>query len=731
MLFASETELNLRSESFLTDERLLQEEMEYGGQLQRSHHSRSRYEHEQQQQQQQHQQQLYYEHNVPCDDDEYYGNIAQNTIVRAQHDQYYNDPHLLQTNNTSNNIMIGSNRNDEYYLPFNNDFSAPATTDNQLYNNITGGETTNRKLCWRSDPAESLSDWKLNVFNRSTKTFEIYHVHRVVLAVGPRGCEYFRDVFRQAEIGTTATATAAPSAISRTTRVPLIAESCKLVGCFLDYVYGNDRFETITSENALGMCYLADYFRNHSLWDLATDFIEDDLEGGAGREHLCQYYTDSVYYDQHEFLDHILAVCSVNLMPMLEEGVSCTKLLEELTPHHFLQVLGKMEQKQQGGNASFSLSSLSFSRVVTEYCRVHRNELSMESFDHITSRLVILDLSSALTLLETSLEYYDSGSYGMKGGGENRTNNAAKGVTVTCSDSSLVLFQQRCIETLSENWEELLDLDQHRVTRIMRTLALREDHRNILVDWFQRTLTRASNEVLASRQETKKAQQQMRPLEDRCRVMAKEVEAAEKETAVSQSNHTVTKSEMKTQISSWMRKNEGTNQQRQAEQQQWEHERLQWETERRQWKRERSRLKRELRAVRQALTLQPSAVAAAATNRDCCEDNCNYASNTRELTTTAADSRRDRPCAVIPNAVIPNDCGSSRLLGHSRSSPHILDDSRSSSRLLDDSRSCVTDSSSSEHNSFSDVADEFGRRRDSHEAFPLNNNGMSPPFRIF
>jgi hypothetical protein len=466
------------------------------------------------------------------------------TSLRSQpHDQQYHELNKIEDSYDSSNFLVATNQVGE----------------------------SGRSLCWRLNPSESLSDWKLNIFNRSTKNFEVFHVHRVALAIGPRACEFFKDVFRQAEINKN---------INRTTRVPLIARSCKIIPCFLDYTYGNEQFE-ITNENALGLCYLADYFRNHSLWDYATDYIEDDLGTVAGREHLCQYYIDSLYYDQDEFLEHIIGVCSRDLLSMIEENISCTNLLNEITPKHLRQILAEMEQPTES-------SSIYMTRLITEYCCLHRKELSMELFDDFTSRLLVLNSSSAITLLESSLEY-DFASY--------KDSNTSQD-----SISSLILFQQQCIGTLSEEWEQLLELDQNRVTRIMRTLSLREEHQNILVDWFQKTLIRASNQLSVSRQEKETIQQELSTLKSRYELMADDLQAAHKATAISDRNHGTTKSEMKTQISSWMRKNEGTNRDRVADGQKWEHERMQWQMKHQRWKHEKSKMNHELKRLRKKLS---------------------------------------------------------------------------------------------------------------------------------
>ena len=583
---------------------------------------------------------------------------AHSPLVTAQQERHQN---LVRDENNFERQI--------YYSTWNDDNSLATATNKE------GGES-NQKLCWRLDPSQSLSDWELHIYNRSTKKFQIYHVHRVVLALGPRGCEFFQDIFRKAESGSSPTTASG----NKRTLVPLVSESCKVIGCFLDYMYGNEQFK-ITNKNALGLCYLADYFRNDSLWELATDFIEEDLGTPIGLEHLSQYYTDSIYYDQDEFLDHILAVCSKELLRMMEDGIPCTKLLMDLTPSHFEIILADMEHPTEESLSSCTL----LTQLITQYLCMHEHELSMESFIKFTSQIIVLNSSSAITLLEASI----SCNFVAK---DNNQENVSDD-----SSSSLILFQQRCIDSLSEQWEELLDLDQGRVTQIMRTLSRREEHVGILVDWFQKTVKQASSHLLASRQETEKALHQKLSIENRCEEMAEELEVAQEETAVSQRNHNTTKSEMKTQISSWMRKNEGTNQLRQAEQQQWDHERLKWQMEIQQWKHEKSKMKREIQDLRRKLSLRCTEH-----NTDCIVDE-----NTKYSSVTGSDGSRLRSSQVQDRPfVIPQDYGSDGE---------------------DDSRSYVTDSS--EENSLLNPEDAFSARRDPY-AYPMSN-GMSPQFRIF
>ena len=81
----------------------------------------------------------------------------------------------------------------------------------------------------------------------------------------------------------------------------------------------------------------------------------------------------------------------------------------------------------------------------------------MEMFESLIRRITVLDSSSALTLLEASLDY-DLEIY------NDRTEWKD-------SISALIFFQRECIGTLTEEWEELLDMDQDRIARIMASIV--------------------------------------------------------------------------------------------------------------------------------------------------------------------------------------------------------------------------------------------------------------------
>lgn len=177
---------------------------------------------------------------------------------------------------------------------------------------------------WRRDPSESFSDWTIRVVkitgtgtgttgnslsatpaaNRDKEVEDIYHVHRVYLASGPRCSDYFKTLF-------TTNFTSNESS-SSTTRLELQETACKAFPALLDYIYtghiyvggcgsstsgsGDNNDSTTTASPAnpsqnnnnktkppmtegeiVALLYLADYLQVSNLIPATTEFIQEEL----------------------------------------------------------------------------------------------------------------------------------------------------------------------------------------------------------------------------------------------------------------------------------------------------------------------------------------------------------------------------------------------------------------------------------------------------------------------
>ena len=126
-----------------------------------------------------------------------------------------------------------------------------------------------KRLDWRMDPEESFSDWTIAVsvvggHDRSEhkrKTIH-YHVHRNMLSIGPKRCDYFARLFKNNKGNNKGGGSGSGfkenrSKISRVQLHPLAAKAFPIL---LDYLYSWDDTLDVTCKNAAALRFLGTYF---------------------------------------------------------------------------------------------------------------------------------------------------------------------------------------------------------------------------------------------------------------------------------------------------------------------------------------------------------------------------------------------------------------------------------------------------------------------------------------
>jgi hypothetical protein len=122
------------------------------------------------------------------------------------------------------------------------------------------------ELSWRGDPTSTLSDWTI-VLCTSDESSYTYHVHKAVLAVGPRSCRYFTTLF------------SAPASLLEkqdcTSRITLDHRDTNAFPVMLDFVYAGAL--DVTADSAVALKSLARYFRCGELAKRVNEFLRKDL----------------------------------------------------------------------------------------------------------------------------------------------------------------------------------------------------------------------------------------------------------------------------------------------------------------------------------------------------------------------------------------------------------------------------------------------------------------------
>lgn len=282
--------------------------------------------------------------------------------------------------------------------------------------NEYGGPATDAEfapLTWRLDPEESLSDWTIVVRvgtdgGTEKESTTSYHVHRNILAIGPRKSQYFTALFRTKHVVESRTNT------SDITLEPSAAASFPL---FLDFLYSPK--VKMTTDSAVSLRYLAQYFDCRSLLSEVTAFIRDDLTVKTAPIYLAEA---AVYRDER-LLSAALNVCAENL---------------ECIYVGLLAALPVGLLRMAICHPRLKCSSKWLSKVIGQFCRNHPESVTRDFLLDVTSkeRMPEIMAEEALFLLKLCAKH----------GHE----------TSDTSDEDLACLRKRCINACVASWKEQL-----------------------------------------------------------------------------------------------------------------------------------------------------------------------------------------------------------------------------------------------------------------------------------
>ena len=295
---------------------------------------------------------------------------------------------------------------------------------------LSPSETEEEVLTWRTDPARSLSDWTILVSNRETRETTPYHVHRNVLAVGPKKSEYFVRFFLSHD---------RLHKEGKSTEIWFDSVAADAMPQLLDYMYAPDGTLDISTECAVGLRHLAQFFGMRGLHKKVMAYITLDLT----MYNIKTYYQHTVRVDDTKVSELASAHCAEHVM---EIGLD-DPLLEVIDPSFLRRILLSSaidsEEKQ-----------LYTSQLLAEYCRQHKKVLDDQDFIRLTDEncLSRVHYSAALTLMEmeSDLVIID----------QHEEDQIAE----------FTSLQNRCLADLTEHWEELSQMQPIELTRICRKL---------------------------------------------------------------------------------------------------------------------------------------------------------------------------------------------------------------------------------------------------------------------
>ena len=313
------------------------------------------------------------------------------------------------------------------------------------------------QLDWRQDPVESLSDWTIEIetvgahsrsvlddedAGSSTVLLSHYHVHKSVLAIGARKCEYFARLFlaRHSFVETR----------HSTSRIELHPLAAACFPQFLDYMYGVDGWN-ISTESATALHYLGQYFENRRLRWEAKQFWKRDMNF----QNLGTYYAHATVFHDAKIIRSVVDACAQNMYKMSPD----LSIMQTSTPQLWLDVL-----RRDPNSCSQSQTT---STVVATFCSIHARVIDKATFEELTSSIHLphIHVSVALTLMNLERQIASVAADPVVDLSSNNNNN------------SLSNLQERCVASLHQNWNKVPALvhnqgDQNRLLQHSPTLLV-------------------------------------------------------------------------------------------------------------------------------------------------------------------------------------------------------------------------------------------------------------------
>lgn len=303
-------------------------------------------------------------------------------------------------------------------------------------------EESEHKLSWRLDPDESLSDWTVIIESEISSESKEYHVHKNILAVGPCKSEYFASLFR----------TQMREADTSTSHITLEDGAADAVPDMLDFMYTQE-LSTVTSESAVSLRYLAQYFGIKLLHRRVMLFVKDDMS----IKNVHHYIQSARMFHDEKMLALARSVCIDNI----EHLDTASLLLQSVDPDFFYEIISSPE-------VDTCSVSCHVSTLVAAYCRIHQGQLSREMFDQLTDRrfIPLIDKESAMMLLELE---------------------AVSSQTMSPKAENCTCLQKRCIKVLAQHWKEFAEQGD--------LPAVRSFPPNVLAELFERSIFTAKNDM--------------------------------------------------------------------------------------------------------------------------------------------------------------------------------------------------------------------------------------------
>jgi hypothetical protein len=283
-------------------------------------------------------------------------------------------------------------------------------------------------LSWRLNPTESMSDWTIVVRHAETDQVDLYHVHKNILAVGPRKSEFLKAEFTQQS--------------NSNTQLTLPSVAARAFPAFLDFCYSPTGSLKITVTNATGLRHLSSTLAAKALHKRVLKFFMKTMS----LKTVTQYYKDVVMVGDLAILRNL-----ANFLAKYILKIDSIEVLLICTPTFWSYVLTSVELDNDKKQSKASL-------LLASYIQMHPN---LTASDY---RLLLLDNKNTLKNI-----HYDAAMTYLQLSAQMPPDNKAALETI-------------CIQQLVANWQVCENVDLETCTKLSP---------NVLAQLYLHTLEQA------------------------------------------------------------------------------------------------------------------------------------------------------------------------------------------------------------------------------------------------
>ena len=352
---------------------------------------------------------------------------------------------LVSDDNSVDSSVVSGLRNSLHSSYTYEDLESFLRDNNELDDSASFGEDLAVTPSWRLDPRESESDWTIVIESETDGSIAEYNIHKHVVSNGYKKSDFFTALFSLAE---QEEKTDEDCVVGCNTTL-MHGEAAKLVPDMFDYLYSADDKLKISTETAVGLRHLSEFFAIRALATEVVSFIYEDMS----LENVLVYLNSALAFDDLETVNLCAKRCAENIKKI----GPFSPFLRDIDPSFFLEIISSphiLRREQCSSHLSL---------LVSVYCNLHRDRLSPSVFGELTCPELLPKIceDSALSLMVFEAQIVPESSK---------------------ESTELSCLQKRCISTLVFAIKKSEDDEASESTRNGIRAALSDLPKKVLVE---------------------------------------------------------------------------------------------------------------------------------------------------------------------------------------------------------------------------------------------------------